>query len=304
MRTRDGRAKLINTKVHECNALRALRSKNERGVVGESHEEREGHDMDVGAILRRARMRKRLTLEQIAQSTKINVGTLDALENNDFDRLPASIYTRGFLRTFAREVDLDPEETVEQFLEQCDAAAQPLPGAGAADEPESVAHDDMTGEAPRRRTIVIPRFVRIPALAAAVALVAAALYFGIPRHTGEPAVTSTAEAATAAAQPVPTPVTDVARASNAEPDILHIELTATGPCWVSATADRESALSRLLQAGEKQEIRAKDELVLRVGDPSTIAISVNGVAGRPLGRPGQPVTVQINKQNFREFQSS
>jgi hypothetical protein len=84
--------------------------------------------------------------------------------------------------------------------------------------------------------------------------------------------------------------------------VLRIELTATGPCWVSATADRESALSRLLQAGERHELSAKDELVLRVGDPSTVAISVNGVAGRPLGQPGQPITVQINKQNFREFQ--
>ena len=248
-------------------------------------------------------MRKRLTLEQIAQSTKIHILTLEALETNDFDRVPASVYTRGFLRAFAREVDLDPEETVEQYTEQCEAAAMPAMGTAPADA-APVAAPAADTETPRQRTIVIPRLTKVPALAAAVVLVAGALYFGLSRNTGEPAVTTTAEASTPAPEPAPTPATDVARASNVEPDVLRVELTATGPCWVSATADHESALSRLLQAGEKHEIQAKDQLTLRVGDPSTIAISVNGVAGRPLGRPGQPVTVQINKQNFREFQQS
>jgi cytoskeleton protein RodZ len=259
--------------------------------------------MDVGATLRRARMRKRLSIEQIAQSTKISVGTLEALENNDFDRVPASIYTRGFLRTFAREVDLDPEETVQGFLEQCQVAA-PAPMMSAPAEPAPAGQANMDSESPGHHTIVVSRLLRFPALLAAVILVAGGLYFAMTRNTGEPAVTSTAEAATETPQPAPTPVSDVARASNVEPEALTIELTATGPCWVSATADREGALSRLLQAGEKQEIHAKDELVLRVGDPSTVAISVNGVPGRALGRPGQPVTVQINKSNYREFQQS
>src|SRR5687768_12093764 len=77
--------------------------------------------MDVGATLRRARTRKGLTLDQLARATKISVPALDALENNDFDRLPATIYTRGFLRVYAREVGLDPEETVDDYLEQFEA---------------------------------------------------------------------------------------------------------------------------------------------------------------------------------------
>src|SRR5918997_836771 len=74
--------------------------------------------MDVGSTLRRARTRKGLTLEQLARATKISVSALDALETNDLDRLPATIYLRGFLRAYAREVGLDPQETVEDYLEQ------------------------------------------------------------------------------------------------------------------------------------------------------------------------------------------
>lgn len=245
-------------------------------------------------------MRKNLTLENIAQATKINLGTLEALENNDFDRAPASVYTRGFLRTFAREVDLDPEETVDQYLEQIDAL-EPAPLVTSS--PEYAAADDGSADSnsPRQRTIVIPRFAPLPAVTVAVLLIAGAAYLGMNRQSVEPSVTSTAEAAPPP-EPVAQPVSDVARAANVEPEDLRIELTATGPCWVSATTDRETSLSRLLQAGEKHELRARDELVLRVGDPSTIAISVNGITGRPLGRAGQPVTVQINKQNFKDFQ--
>ena len=259
--------------------------------------------MDVGETLRRARVRKRLTLEQIAQSTKIHVATLEALETNDFDRLPASIYTRGFLRAFAREVDLDPEETVEQYMEQCEAMA---PTASMTPSPDMYQADE-TSSGTHQRTIVIPRFLGGSAFAVAIFVLAGVAYFGMmTRQNAEPVVTSTAEAATEAPQPAPVtpPESDVARAANVEAESLKVELTATGPCWVSATTDRETALSRLLQAGEKHELNAKDELVLRVGDPGTLTISVNGIAGRPLGRAGQPITVQINRQNYREFQQS
>ena len=254
--------------------------------------------MDVGATLRRARERKRLTLEQIAQSTKISVSTLNALESNDFDRLPATVYTRGFLRSFAREVDLDPEEMVEHYMEQCDAA-MPAPMTAAPVEAPLSAESQRTA-APRQRTIVVPRFG--VALAVLALLIAGGAYYGMVRYNADAASAASAAEAPPVAAPAPTPPPDAIPAANVVPDVLRIELTATGPCWVSAHADGEGALSRLLQAGEKHSLQANDEVILRVGDPSTVSISINGVAGRPLGRPGQPITVQINKQNFRDFQ--
>ena len=258
-------------------------------------------NMDVGATLQRARTRRGLTVEQLARSTKISRSTLEALENNDFDRLPAAVYTRGFLRTYAREVDLDPEETVEQYMEQFAAAPSIVMAANerveAGPHRREVADEDET---PReQRVIRIP----VPLIAAAVLLVFLGTYFAMSRNKGDNGVTAVAEAATTQPSPQPQPQPDATHASNVTPDVLRIEIKATGPCWVSATADRESALSRLLQAGEAHTLEAKDEFVLRVGDPGTVVISVNGVPGRPLGRAGQAVTVQINKQNYREFQA-
>lgn len=263
--------------------------------------------MDVGATLRNARTRKHLSLEQLAQSTKISASTLEALENNDFDRLPAAIYTRGFLRAYAREVDLDPEETVEQYLEQF-AEAPPMVMAPPGRMPaRDIAHDQSEPlSEPRGLVLKLPR-VPLPALAAAVVVVAVGAYFAFAlRHGGQPSPVAAAEAASSDAvkasdaQNVP----DAARASNTIADTLRIELKTTGPCWVSATADRSPVLARLLQAGESQAIDAKEEFVLRVGDPSTISVTINGAPARPLGKAGQPVTVEINRQNYREYLSS
>ena len=62
-------------------------------------------------------------------------------------------------------------------------------------------------------------------------------------------------------------------------------------------------VAKLLQAGERHTLEASEELVLRVGDPGALSFSINGQAGRPLGRAGEPVNVRITKDNFRDFLS-
>ena len=76
---------------------------------------------DFGAKLRATRERRGVSLRQIAVSTKISVGALQALESNDLERLPGGIFTRAFVRSFASEVGLNPEEAVRDFLAQSQA---------------------------------------------------------------------------------------------------------------------------------------------------------------------------------------
>jgi cytoskeleton protein RodZ len=257
--------------------------------------------MDVGANLRRARMRKRLTLEQLARATKISVPALDALENNDFDRLPATIYTRGFLRVYAREVGLDPEETVDDYLEQFEAPrfAADEPGRalaqGAAHPPSPTDTSHATGRSAFAKR---PMFV----LAAAIIVVALGSYLILSRDDRDASVAETTSEATPDVAAVPSvPGPDAAHAANVVEEALRVELKATGPSWISATADRKAPMSALLQAGDSRVVEAKDELVLRVGDPATLSMVINGRPARSLGRAAQPVTVLINKDNFGEF---
>src|SRR4030095_903804 len=74
--------------------------------------------IDCGGQLKEARERKGVSLREIAASTKISVAALESLERNDFSRLPGGIFSRAFVRAYALEVGLDPDVTVQNFLEE------------------------------------------------------------------------------------------------------------------------------------------------------------------------------------------
>src|ERR687891_2863614 len=73
---------------------------------------------DFGTRMRRLREEKGVSLRQIADATKISIGALEALERNDIARLPGGIFSRAFVRSYAIEVGLDPEQTVRDFIER------------------------------------------------------------------------------------------------------------------------------------------------------------------------------------------
>src|SRR5262245_17286707 len=80
--------------------------------------------LSFGEELRRERLIREISLEEISQATKISVRLLRALEESDLKRLPAPTFTRGFIRAYARHLGIDPEEKVNAYLS--DLAEKPL----------------------------------------------------------------------------------------------------------------------------------------------------------------------------------
>jgi cytoskeleton protein RodZ len=78
---------------------------------------------DIGALLREARERAGVSLRDIANTTKISMPTLAALERNDVSRLPGGIFLRSFVRAYAQEVGLDADDTVRRFVARFPDAA-------------------------------------------------------------------------------------------------------------------------------------------------------------------------------------
>jgi hypothetical protein len=68
-----------------------------------------------GPGLRRQRVQRGITLEQIAAATKIGRDLWAAMERNDFSRWPKGIYARAYLRAYALETGADPDVTVDEF---------------------------------------------------------------------------------------------------------------------------------------------------------------------------------------------
>jgi len=283
-------------------------------TVSESHlgrAMRAASSPDPGGKLREARQARGLSLEDVSRPTKINLSTLKALEENDINKLPATIFTRGFLKAYAREVGLDPDETADSYLAQiapetlvADAETARLKTATPLVRDDVLAYDEDMLVARRAG-----RFGRLMTAAAVVGLVAYVWSYSrngssTPTESTSiqpPVATDVAKTGGAA---TPDPASAVTAASLESPDALQFELRPQGPCWFSASADGNPVVSGLLQAGDLRTIEVRDELVLRVGDPAAFTFSINGKTGRPLGRAGQPVNVRITKANFRDFLSS
>jgi transcriptional regulator with XRE-family HTH domain len=68
-----------------------------------------------GPNLRRLRIQKGVSLEQLAEMTKVSATMWAALERNDFSRWPNGIYARSYVRDYATAIGADPESTVDDF---------------------------------------------------------------------------------------------------------------------------------------------------------------------------------------------
>ena len=68
-----------------------------------------------GESLVRAREQLGLSAEQVATELRLSPQQVQAIEQSDFSKLPSAVFTRGYIRTYARLVNLDGDELVRQY---------------------------------------------------------------------------------------------------------------------------------------------------------------------------------------------
>jgi len=77
-----------------------------------------GEAATVGALLRRLRESRGLTVEAVSLETRIPVGSIRKIEENRFAELPGEVFVRGFLRAYARAAGADPQRVLAVYDEQ------------------------------------------------------------------------------------------------------------------------------------------------------------------------------------------
>jgi len=273
--------------------------------------------MDFGTRLREARERKGVSLRTIAEATKISVAVLEALERNDVSRLPGGIFSRAFVRSYALEVGLDPEATIQEFV------AQFPHDSVTAGHQTSAAIEAASLESDRRTA---KTFLQL--LGVGVPILGALLYFGVgmrraarvpdpspavdapapPQEPAAPAVTRTPPPPPPPlSTPTPTPPVVPEAAAKTDPPAdegLTIGLLAKRRCYVSATVDGRKAIEQLLPEGDHRTLDVKREMVLTAGDAAAIVLTLNGAPARPLGKNGEVVTIRVNPSNFKDYLST
>ncbi|MGH2700638.1 MAG: helix-turn-helix domain-containing protein [Actinomycetota bacterium] len=242
-------------------------------------------ESSMGAYLRDARRRRRVSIDRAAEQTRIRPDYLMRMESDEFDFL-APAYVRGFLRTYARFLRVNEEPLIDEFDRKF--------GRNRADTTAIAALETRAKSVPRQRRPL--NSWTLAAVLAAVTLVALAVV-GIVNAPEEPRAPANdtgnvaedepspepAESTTPPPSPTTTPTEEedptVALAEGIELEVV----AANGDCWMDVTADGENIYSETLPAGESVTFDAEDSMDIVLGLPASVELIVNG---QNIGSPG------------------
>lgn len=239
----------------------------------------------IGAKLRQERIGRGLTIEDIACETRIKPKFLEAIEQNDFDRLPGLVFARNFVRQYALNLHLDPDPLVAQMPVQDEAAIR-LP-----DPPASSRFSYQTDRRVHSGVWLMLAFG---------AAVGAWFHFN---HGGSAtAPTPAVERAPVAASVTLVPQLQVAHQVQGAQQIgspdpasipVQVVITAHQAAWVQVSADGKNAFTGTLQPDESKEISATEQVKLVAGNAGGLTVSLNGKTLDPIGTNGQVKVLRL-----------
>jgi cytoskeletal protein RodZ len=224
----------------------------------------------LGERFRAAREARGASLSDVADQIRIRSVYLSAIEDEHWAEIGAPVYIRGFLRTYARYLRLDPEEAVAAFN-----ATLPEPPAPRTDEPR--ARRPASG---RGGLLLI-----WIAGTVAVLLVAFVVYNELTLRSQQSVATAsatpTAAASASPSPPAPSPTPALGGASS-------LALVLSAPSWLRVTVDGNVSMEGTFPAGTSKTFHGKSALV-RIGNAGGVEIYVDGKDRGKLGKAGDVV---------------
>ncbi|HEY2092884.1 MAG TPA: RodZ domain-containing protein [Thermoanaerobaculia bacterium] len=260
-----------------------------------------------GDELRREREIRAISLKEIADATKISKRFLDAIERNDHKTLPAPVFTRGFVREYARYLGLNAEEMVNRYNY----------AAAGDDRIEKSAHLERLTPKPSDAPVAPPKR-GIPSPLARVdrniyvfilvtVALAAVIWWAVARkrearsdETRPVAVPAATSKPRHAPRALATPAENAA--ATAQDAVLHLTVDMNGNSWIQLEADGASVFNDEMRRGEHRVFDAKNEFRFKtIGNAAGPRLTLNGVEIPPLGREGKVLHDRVfNRKTLTE----
>jgi cytoskeletal protein RodZ len=296
---------------------------------------RENDVASFGENLRRARQERKITLQDICATTKISSRMLQALEDERFDLLPGGIFNKGFVRAYARCVGLNEEKTVAEYLAAAKVAgpdtdmqalsSQVTSAREVPNEPWPVSAAGLMGILAVLVALAVGgwwlkehrREVREQAGAGqkVVSQVPSAAPSAAPVANTAVAENASQGAATDAAKPAALPVTQPVAPPSVAPAVqspgaaakertapVEISISATKRAWISVQSDGKTVETVTLDPENpglrSRSYKAREKLMLTVGNPAGLTVTYNGKPTGTLGTAGERATITFTPQGM------
>ena len=234
--------------------------------------------LGIGERLRNAREARGLTVGAAEGLTRIRAVYLQALEDEQFDRLPSPAYARGYLRTYARALGLTPNELVEMYPAAFGASPRPV----FATTPAQIPIRPTTPPSRLRRLVMY-----VGGTVVTVVLVLGFIGYQQLRQFAQPVPPLVSSPSVDSAQPPATPTPAPAAPPQAKPSMIPVPQTAasggvelavvaSGISWLNVVADGTEVFQGFVQAGDAPVWHARQRLTVRVGNMDAVTLRVNG----------------------------
>lgn len=244
--------------------------------------------LTVGQYLRLEREKRNISLADVAKVTRITLGNLEALERDEFHSFPAPFFARGFLRTYAIHLGIDPGKALALFEAQTELPASPA-----------------------KKMETVPSFHLRPLIQYLVILILIVVGVGVtyvyiqkapsPQPSISPGISKSIDARGKIA-PLPGPPPGPALAKIPEGEKQILKLKATEKTWIRFRLDDQPEFDVLLQPGETITRTAHRQIKLTIGNAGGVEGVFNGRPLRGFGQSGQVVHL-LFPDDLRKFES-
>jgi len=247
---------------------------------------------EFGERLKREREMREVSMEELTKATRISKRFIEALENEEWEKLPGGVFGHGFVRTIARYLGLDEEAFLGEYDLARSEKMQPAPPK------------------PEERIPSPPKWIPVAAVAVLLLLVVGLFYagrYGWQRYAERRATRRASEASLAtrpesgASSAAPVDATGSSPASSASAiNSLDLSVSTSAATRVRVIADGKLQIDSELPAGETRHFSASEQFEVTAGDSSAVLLELNGQAMPPVGAPGASGTIVLSQKDLRQ----
>ena len=237
--------------------------------------------LSFGRYLQAIRLEKKISLEQVAEQTRIGLGNLMLVEQEDHEQLPAEVFVKGFLRSYAAAIGADGDEAVRRYESRLDVVQKIAESGASIGKPAK----NMWWKS----ILALILFLSIIALSITVVS-----YFHNQQGTAEPLPQkSSAAAERPVAGESEKGINPAAESGTVIPEILSLQITAQEDTWVKVIIDEKESTEYTLSSGDNIQLEAKTGYNLLIGNAAGVKIKLNGKPVSISGESGQVVTLHL-----------
>jgi len=268
----------------------------------------------IGETLRSQRLKKGVTLDSVSSDIKIGTRLLEAIESDDFEKLPGGVFRKSFILQYARTLGVDSDwvaselSKLELFQEK-----SPAPGEQTHDSsPLTVAP-----LVPERDWTAIRASVGSFLAVVGVVIACATLYswwqneqtsrasaakpepppVTRPVSAEQPPPVSAEPATPVQTPPVAASVPPAAAPATQAP--IRVDVLANEQVWVQATSDGKRVFADALEAQQTKTFQATESIRLLLGNAGGLVITLNGKEIPAVGPRGQIRVVELNSSGYQ-----